>query len=121
MNNKGFAITGILYTLLILFLLILVSFLSAMAYRNNFLQKSIESFDDSFVGYEEDDDIVDNDVARYTGKYQFTISDMLCYSYLKKGSMIDINTIIFTTNDCNNISDKSNYSIDSVYVFGESD
>ena len=38
MNNKGFAITGILYTIFILFIMILLSILSGLNTRKNILE-----------------------------------------------------------------------------------
>ena len=120
MNNKGFAITGILYTLLILFLLIFASFLGELRTRNRFLEKSIESFEDSYIGIKKNDGI-ENDLAKYTGKYEFkdTANGTTCYSYLKKGTIINTKELKYTTETCNSTSetDKSNFIFSTVYVF----
>ena len=48
MNNKGFAITGVLYTVFILFIMVLLSMLSALNQRMVFMEKSISSYTDSY-------------------------------------------------------------------------
>ena len=119
MNNKGFAITGILYTLLILFLLLVGSFLGIMRSRNNYLEKSIVSLEDSYVGGEVNDSY-SIDIADYTGKYEFSTGDSLCYSYLSKGDIIDVNVIKYTTRECNEM-DKTNFELIMIYSFEDSD
>lgn len=47
MNNKGFAITGIIYGLMLLFILVLTSFLSILIGRNKRIDALIESTYDS--------------------------------------------------------------------------
>ena len=119
MNNKGFAITGILYTLLILFLLIIGSFLGSMRSKNNYLEKSISSLEDSYIGVYILD-IPNDNIANYTGKYEFRTSDSFCYSYLSKGDIIDINSIKYTTRECNEM-DKTNFELIMIYSFEDSD
>lgn len=43
MNNKGFAVTGILYTLLVLFLVLMISLLTVFSNRKNILNKLKDS------------------------------------------------------------------------------
>ena len=90
MNNKGFAIIGILYTILILFLMIMVSVLAGLNTRKNFMEKSIESFQDDYLGSDvyseyENQQLVS---APVTGKYIFQIvnTSQSCYAYLKVGT-----------------------------------
>lgn len=120
MNNKGFAITGILYTLFVLFLLILISCLNGLSSKNNLLQKAIENLDDSFVGYKISDDEIagisdwKKISAPYTGKYVFSSENgKECYSYLNKGT--NMNSIVFTDTECQN--QKDSLEIKSIYNF----
>ena len=48
MNNKGFAITGILYTLFILFTMILLSVLATMSAKRTSLEKTIIGLENSY-------------------------------------------------------------------------
>lgn len=74
MNNKGFAITGIIYTTFILFLLILLSIMGNLRFKNKLLQKAILSYDDIFIGdcseINKEDATVDGKIKK-TGIYEF--------------------------------------------------
>ena len=48
LNNKGFAITATLYTILILFLMVLASVLSGLVNKEKLLEKSIDSISDNY-------------------------------------------------------------------------
>lgn len=94
MNNKGFAIIGILYTILILFLMIMLSVLAGLNTRKNFMEKSISSFQDDYLGSNVIDNYSDNYSdnlisAPVTGKYVFqqVDSEISCYAYLKVGTV----------------------------------
>ena len=112
LNNKGFAITGILYTLFVLFLLILVSVLGGLSSKKNLLEQSITSLEDSYLGtvYSKDEyinsiKVSELEIAPVDGRYKFscTIDEVEyydCYSYLKKGD--NINDSILIPNDFNN-------------------
>ena len=50
LNNKGFAITGILYTVFILFLLIITSVLAGLQLKRTMLERSILLLEDSYIG-----------------------------------------------------------------------
>lgn len=61
-NNKGFAVTGILYTLLVLFLVLMISLISVFSNRKNVLDKLKEgivkdSYLNSIYSYEYNDNI----------------------------------------------------------------
>ena len=81
LNNKGFAITGILYTLFILFLLLLIAILATLRTRRTMLERSTMTIETSYQGNDSDSD---NQVKRInngasptapvTGKYIFNIS-----------------------------------------------
>lgn len=85
MNNKGFAITSILYTIFVLFLLILISILFALNNQNNLMRKSIESLEDDYVKLTELKDNESGATAQCTGKYIFFDNTAI---YLKKGATI---------------------------------
>lgn len=111
MNNKGFAITGILYTLFILFLLILISILSGLSIKKNILSHSINSLENSYLGTEVA--ITSRTTAQVDGKYVFTLryantenngtaTTYTCTTYLKKGTdMTSKANMTFTPKDCN--------------------
>lgn len=118
MNNKGFAITGILYTLFILFTAILIAILSALSYKKGILEKTITKLENS---YELDnvnliDDCCDrvNNTVNHSGKYIFNLTYIIdgtsyttkCSAYLKEKDTIPriidpSNNFTLTPNDCN--------------------
>ena len=81
LNNKGFAITGILYTVFILFLLITVAVLAGLQSRKTMLEKSTMKLEESYEGKEQNSDLIDafnkgeNSIAPVTGKYEFYITN----------------------------------------------
>lgn len=95
MNNKGFAITGIIYTLFILFLMILLTVLAGLSSYQRLMVNSTRSLENSFEGEEiindPSDEYVDLDTikndkkAYYLGKYIFKLDNGLeCLAYLNK-------------------------------------
>lgn len=110
LNNKGFAITGILYTVLILFLLLLSSLLLMLTTRINRLikltdsiNKEVENTNDIDIGdYDSASDENPNKISNpidgtkyfitsYRGKYEFKINDNnICYSYLPENALLSI-------------------------------
>lgn len=132
MNNKGFAITGVLYTIMILFLLILLSILAGLSSRNNLLKKSVESLESNFVGKEIKEFTITENKAPFTGKYVFRVTggpeDTECYSFINKDSELkvsttdgetDVTNITFVTNDCNTKKNNSLYKfyLTKIYSF----
>lgn len=127
LNNKGFAITGILYTLFILFLLILVSVLGGLSTKKNMLEQSVVSQEDSFIGTslnaEQINAVIDieNATVTVTGKYIFnakeevTGKEITCTTYLKKGTKL--NDITYIPNDCNEYKEKLIFTLNAVYSF----
>ena len=108
MNNKGFAITGIIYTLLILFLMILLAVLSLMRSYNRLMINSTSSFETSFKGEEITDitTIKETGITPYMGKYIFNVTDndnniIECSSYLDKGINIYNDDITLSPSICN--------------------
>ena len=83
LNNKGFAITGILYTVFILFLLITVAVLAGLQSRKTMLEKSTMKLEESYEGIEQNNVFIDNfntkksniAPAPVTGKYEFYITN----------------------------------------------
>lgn len=119
LNNKGFAITGILYTLFIMFLLILVSVLGGLSTKKNMLEQSIISEEDSFVGkkVESVETAIVDGVTTLTGKYIFSMDDTntKCTAYLTSGVNIEEDNITYIPNDCNLY--EVNFTLDEVYSF----
>ena len=83
LNNKGFAITGILYTVFIVFLLIMLSVLSLLRIKKNMLEKSLEVLEGSFDGKKMDIEAIknfnsgsseDKGKINNTGKYIFYVN-----------------------------------------------
>ncbi len=107
-NNKGFAITGILYALLVMFLSVLVFVLSNLKSNRAMLERSIVTLEGTYQGTEKDISLVQQaektKIAPVTGKYIFNLKstdkEVTCVSYLKKYSRID-HSITFIPNDCN--------------------
>lgn len=129
LNNKGFAITGILYTLFILFLLILVSLLGGLKSKQNLLMNSVDSFENKYqlspVCNTKDtcnnNSVVSSGIIKYSGKYIFrsidsAIADQTCTAYLKKGTNIINDNITFFPAMCNDY-DKEQYELIKVYKF----
>lgn len=147
MNNKGFAITGIIYTLFILFLMILLTVLTGLSSYQKLMINSTRSLENSFEGeeigddpsnlYYDFDDIEEYKKAYYLGKYVFKIDenndgvinnldtiDTECSVYLKKDTLFYDNTNEFSANGIKlspQICNESNFSykliLDRVYSF----
>lgn len=129
LNNKGFAITGILYTLFVMFLLILISILSSLSLKKNILEQSTTKLEDSFIGSKiniEDATIKDETTTdiytKVSGKYIFKVKNIetntKCITYLKKGvNLSNIKDLIFTTTDCNDFKENLNLQLEEVYSF----
>lgn len=111
MNNKGFAITGILYTLFVLFMMILLSILSTISYKKGILEKTVLGLEDDFnlvevadlnstYQVEQIDEATTQITTKVNGKYVFTLYTEIptttgmskiqntCSIYLKKGEII---------------------------------
>lgn len=109
LNNKGFAITSILYVLFILFLLILISVLSGLSSKKNMAEKTLEMLEDSFIGVEmdrTDEKVIEAQelgIAPVTGKYIFMIdgTNTLCSTYLTRGTNWNEEDVTYIPKDCN--------------------
>lgn len=127
LGNRGFAITGILYTLFILFLLILLSVLGSVRSRKNMLEKSTELVEESYQGIKVDAAQVslirEQKKALVKGKYVFELqfsdsSKVWCYAYLNKEEEIVAGKddqgrrrITFVPNDCNSYVDEFTWDL----------
>lgn len=136
LNNKGFAITGILYTLFILFLLISLSILGGLQARKQILESSTVANEKSYKGSAEKSTeyveyISNNHIAPVAGKYEFTYTydtdtstdtSVKCYSYLNKGDSITAGSVVFTPKDCNDYQytfSANSMNLVKVYSFEE--
>lgn len=115
LNNKGFAITTILYTLLILFSLTLISIISGLNTRNKLLDKSIESIETEYnwdcITVKEEPKIIYLITAEKKGKYIYTNEEdpnlKECYTYLQEGTNLqNSKDLTFTTKTCNDNKEK---------------
>ena len=117
LNNKGFAITAILYTLLILFSLILISIISGLNTRNKMLEKSIDTIEQKYNwDCLTNEDIMriyskidpENDITKLTsapkkGKYIYTDNTIECYTYLLEGTdLTQYSSFTYTQSECQN-------------------
>lgn len=134
MNNKGFAITGILYTIFALFLLIIVAALANLSFKVKILSTSVTELEDelaqtlvSSVSEAGDKELKEGNgfikdinnkyYAQYDGKYVFTLylngrEPVTCTTYLKKTTEIPSETdfsekVVFIPNDCNGDKDRN--------------
>ena len=107
LDNNGFAITGILYTLFVLFLLILITILAGLSYKKNILEHSVSieegSFEGALLSQEEVTNASSNGIAPVKGKYIFLVqnSTTQCVTYLDKGDSLVQNEITFIPQSCN--------------------
>lgn len=118
MNNKGFAIIGILYTILILFLMIMLSVLAGLNTRKNFMEKSISSFQDDYLGSDVSGIYSGSLIsAPVTGKYVFqpVDSEISCYAYLKVGTVFS--NVNLKCSNGNNINWRNDMGLLSIYEF----
>lgn len=131
LNNKGFAITGILYTILVLFLLLLTSLLLMLTTRINRLikltddiNKEVENNNIISIGkYDSDSNQnkmsnpIDGNkyfITSYRGKYEFKINNSFnkCYSYLPENTLLVITNGILKYK-LPSIDENGNYVIDT--------
>lgn len=88
LNNKGFAITSVLYGLLILFVVFTGTYLSLLGAKKNKLDKITEDIEKKYdfnITLSENESIGDTYPAPYTGKYTFDN----CIMYLYKGNVYE--------------------------------
>ena len=97
LNNKGFAITGILYTVFVLFLLILLSVLGGLNIKRQLLERNMESIYSEIEEVCMDSNISLNGsyLTDYQGKYVFDVNGTLYETYLPKGKEIVLSDLSF--------------------------
>ena len=110
LNNRGFAISAILYTLLILFTLTLMSLIGGLNSRNKILEKSIESIEKKY-NWDCIDETKDSNIpylltTEKRGKYIFKGTneegnEIKCITYLNKDENLTPEKLIYTTSTCN--------------------
>lgn len=93
LNNKGFAITGILYFVLIMFLMIISSLLLVLKTRINRLTDLNDTINEEVELKEKDiNEEFTSYITSFRGKYIFEITDSAgvktCYSYLPNNALI---------------------------------
>ena len=110
MNNKGFAITGILYGLMLIFILALTSFLSILVGKNKRIDELEKSAYENLELKKETYNFADNDDDyKYTtssnGLYTFNYNGSICNAYLPS------NTVVITSKTKNEETNKLYYKI----------
>jgi len=150
MNNKGFAITGILYTIFALFILLIFAALTNLSFKRQVLATSVAKMEEELAmelleteeaPYET---INNSNYAKYDGKYVFELSytfeekqhTTVCTAYLKKGDEIpqEVGDDFFLIpNDCskypeykievdkNSVAEENKMILKEVYRFKDSD
>lgn len=99
LNNKGFAISSVLYGILILFIVLTGSYLAVLSAKKNRLDnitKDIENKEGFGTPIDANETLPYT--APYTGKYIFN-NDETCFAYISKGTKIE-NTIILASGTC---------------------
>ena len=117
LNNKGFAISAVLYSVLILFMLILVSYLTILSGTKKFNTKTLSSINEVMKEEVIEINKVLNDKEYYLttirGNYLIELYNMNCYIYLSKDMILVnkdndlyINNELINSNNyiCNNIN-----------------
>lgn len=110
MNNKGFAITGILYGLMLIFILALTSFLSILVGKNRRIDALIDNVYENIalnsITYDFSEDEED---YKYTtlsmGLYTFNYNSNTCNAYLPE------NTVVITSKAKNEVNNKLYYKV----------
>ena len=124
MNNKGFAITGIIYTLFIIFLMVLLSVLSGLRSYQRLMINSIGGLENSFEGIKlkgssyEDNAIGVDGIVNYSGKYVFESGGNKCTTYLEKGTKLNTTDTIYYIEGTCSIALEDNLNEENTYIFG---
>jgi len=109
MNNKGFAITSIIYGLMLLFVLMIASFLTILVGRNRRMDDLISSVQDTLeyetieVTYNDSDNKFNDNISTIEdadiyvtpkrAKYNFSNIVSNCIVYLPKNTVVITNSI----------------------------
>ena len=110
MNNKGFAITGILYGLMLVFILALTSFLSILVGKNKRMDALTASVYESItlnsITYNFTEDEEDYKYTTLsTGLYNFNYNSSICSVYLPS------NVVIITSKAKKEVDNKLYYKV----------
>lgn len=134
LNNKGFAISAVLYSVLILFMLILVSYLTILSGTKKFNTKTLSSINEVMKEEVIEINKVLNDKEYYLttirGNYLIELGNKNCYIYLSKNMILVnkdnglyINNELINSNNyiCNNMNGFNNIDniIKIVSVYGK--
>lgn len=128
LNNKGFAVSAIIYSVLVLFLLILIAFLSLMSSARIFANKSnegvIESLTEEIIPINQMVGVggVSYYMTPYSGNYLIVASGKQGYIYLPKNTSIqnggvDGTDVIFNGEMDNVISLANPKETENKYIF----
>jgi hypothetical protein len=118
LNNKGFAITGILYTVFALFLMILLSVLSGLNIKRNLLEKNMdtmkEALEEKCTKYKGTDkiNISTEYTTKYQGKYVIEVNDYEYTTYLSSNETLTLSTL----KDLEYVGSSITGSVSSVYI-----
>lgn len=130
LNNKGFAITSVLYGLLILFVSLVGTYLTVLLSKMNRLNNISDDINENY-GFNRIKEVNITNfpyTTEYTGKYIFEIEEINhdCTTYLNKNIEVKYNNenlnIEFIEKDCNDRNDNKNIfnaKIKSIYYNGD--
>lgn len=133
LNNKGFAITSILYGILILFVALVGTYLTVLSSKKNKVDRIMDNFEEEMVFntciYKNDLECEDANISydteyasgtfegKYFGKYVFTASDgddnTLCYIYGYYNTNLSFDDMI-----CDKDIEISSINLKQIYVRG---
>ena len=117
LGNNGFAITGILYTIFILFLMILLSVLGGLNTKRQLLEKNIEDINSKIEQKCESKNISlsNNIVTTVTGKYVIKVNGYQFTTYISKGKQLTNNYLqTLTYLEDNNNAKNTNFTNGSI-------
>lgn len=133
LNNKGFAITGILYTTFIVFVMCLLSLLAGLRSKRMISEKYLSIIENNYHGqlfYPTFENInTTYQVAPVTGRYEFKFKrdnnilkingvDLVCTSYINKGVAIsNLKSLTYIPDSCNNYLSSYDVVLDKIYEF----
>ena len=118
LDNRGFAITGILYTIFILFLISILSLLSGLRNKRLISERYLNLIENKYKGELINIDNLPNIIEK-TGKYEFILEkndiennfDIICITYLKNNTQINsYNDLTFIPETCNNYKSKIKFN-----------
>ena len=107
LNNKGFAITAVIYSILILFLMLFLSMIKVMNTERTRLEKVADTLHSGSVNMKEiivtegDVTTIKSFTTNYRGKYELTINNNSCFAYLPVYTVISLDgtNLKFTDNN----------------------